>query len=111
MESKKVYFLTTNRIYAFDAVRSALGLAVENQYAYVVFMEDEYPNFSDYIVENIDWIRDMEGEAYTTSSKSPEGVELKTISLEELGEALREADFIVPFGLTKQSVAAPPNCS
>lgn len=111
MESKKVYFLTCNRIYAFDAVRSTLGLAVENQYAYVVFMEGEYPNFSDYIVENIDWIRDMEGEAYTTASESPEGVELKTISIEELGEALREADFIVPFGLVKQSVAAPPNCS
>ena len=111
MESKKVYFLTTNRIYAFDAVRSTLGLAVENQYAYVVFMSSEYPQFSDYIVENIDWIRDMEGEAYTTDEQSPEGVELKTISIEELGEALREADFIVPYGLPKQSVQAPPNCS
>jgi len=111
MESNKVYFLTCNRIYAFDAVRSALGLAVENQYAYVVFMENEYPNFSDYIVENIEWIRDMEGEAYTTSEESPEGVELKPITIEELGEALREADFIVPYGLPKQSVTAPPNCS
>ncbi len=111
MEPKKVYFLTINRIYAFDAVRSTLGLAVENQYAYVVFLGGEYPQFSNYIVENIDWIRDMEGEAYTIEEKSPEGVELKTITLEELGEAMREADFIVPFGLPKQSVEAPPNCS
>ncbi len=111
MESKKAYFLTTNRIYAFDAVRSTLGLAVENHFGYVVFMNGEYPNFSDYIVENIDWIRDMEGDAFTTDAESPEGVELKTITLEELGEQMREADFIIPYGLPKQSVAAPPNCS
>ncbi len=111
MESKKAYFLTVNRVYAFDSVRSALGLAVENHYGNVVFLDSEYPGFSDYITENIDWIRDMEGEVYTTDSESPEGVELKTITLEELGELMREADFIIPFGLPKQSVAAPPNCS
>lgn len=111
MESRKAYFLTTNRIYAFDAVRSALGLAVENHFAFMVFTNGEFPQFSDYITENIDWIRDMEGDAMTVGVAAPEGVELPQITLEELGEKLREADFIIGYGLPKQSVAPPPNCA
>ncbi len=111
MESKKIYFLLTNRMYAGDAVRSSLGLAIENHYSYPVFLHEEYPRFSNYVTENIDWIRDMEGDAFTVDADSPEGVELTKISLEELGEKLREADFIIPYGLPKQSKTPPPACS
>jgi len=111
MESKKCYFLMQNRMYAGDAVRSALGLAVENHYAYPVFMYNEYPRFSDYVKENIDWIRDMEGDVFALDGEDVEGVELTKISLEELGERLREADLIIPYGLPKQSKTPPPACS
>ena len=41
----------------------------------------------------------------------PEGTEIANISLEELGEQMREADFIIPYGLPKQSHEPPAACS
>ncbi len=111
MESKKIYLLLPNRMYAGDGVRSTLGLSVENHFAYSVFMYGEYPRFSEYVTENIDWIRDMEGDVFTMGAEAPEGVELTPITLEELGEKLREADLIIPYGLPKQSKTPPPACA
>lgn len=111
MESKKIYFLIPNRMYAGDAVRSALGQAVENHFAFAVLMYGEYPRFSDYVKENIDWIRDMEGDVLNMGGEAPEGVELTPITLEELGERLREADVIIPYGLPKQTKTPPPACA
>lgn len=112
MESKKIYILLPNRMYAHDGVRSGLGQAVENHFAYPVFMHGELPRFSDYLKENIDWIRDMEGDVLTLGGGDvPEGVELTSITLEELGERLREADVIIPYGLPKQTNAPPPACA
>ncbi len=110
MESKKLFFLIQNRMYG-DGVRSALGQAVENHYAYPVFMYEEYPSMSDYVKENIEWIKDMEGEVFTVAESAPEGVEMTTITLEELGEKMREADQIIAYGLPKQSHTPPPACS
>lgn len=110
--SKKIYFLVQNRMYG-DGVRSALGQAVENHYAYAVFMYGEYPRFSEYMLENISWIRDMEGDVLTMGADAPEGVdvELTPVTLEELGERMREADIIIPYGLPKQKKAPPPACA
>lgn len=111
--SKKIYMLLPNRIYAGDGVRSALGQAVENHYAYPVFMNGELPRFSDYLTENIDWIRDMEGDVLQMGcdgAELPEGLELTPVTLEELGERLREADVIIPYGLPKQTKTPPPAC-
>lgn len=110
MESKKLYFLIQNRMYG-DGIRSALGQAVENHYAYPVIMYDEYPPMSDYVKENIEWIADMEGEVFTLSEKAPEGVDMTTLTLEELGERMREADQIIAYGLPKQTNTPPPACS
>jgi hypothetical protein len=110
MESKKLFFLIQNRMYG-DGVRSALGQAVENHYAYPVFMYEEYPPMSDYVKENIEWIKDMEGEVFTVAESAPEGVEMTTLTLEELGEKMREADQIIAYGLPKQTNTPPPACS
>ncbi len=103
----KAHFLVANRFYGADAVRSTLGLAVENHFGYITFVNGEFPKFTDYVKENIDWIRDMEGDAFVVGD-APEGVELNSISLEELGEKLREADYIVCYGLPKQSTNETP---
>lgn len=113
MASKKIYFLLANRMYAGDGIRSTLGQAVENHYSYAVIMNGEFPRFSNYVVENINWIRDMEGDVFSCGAPAPEGieVEINEISLEELGERLREADVIIPYGLPKQSKTPPPACA
>ncbi|BCO10696.1 hypothetical protein GF1_30720 [Desulfolithobacter dissulfuricans] len=114
MESLKVYILIANRTYN-DGIRSGLGLAVENHYAYPVVMNGEFPTMSEYMSENIAWIYDMEGEVLTCGAPAPEnlpeGVEFKEVSLEELGERMREADVIIPYGLPKQTNEPPPACA
>jgi hypothetical protein len=117
MESLKVYILVANRMYN-DGIRSGLGLAVENHYAFPVIMNGEFPSFSTYMSENIAWVRDMEGQVYSCGATAPdacvdeEGDKLiAEISLEELGEAMRDADFIIPYGLPKQTNEPPPACA
>jgi len=111
--SLKIFFLIPNRMFAGDATRSALGQAVENNYAFAVYMDGEYPIFNEYNVGNIDWIRDMEGDVLNLGGTPPEveGVELTPITVEELGERLREADVIIPYGLPKSNVPPPAQCA
>jgi len=114
MESLKVYILVANRTYN-DGIRSALGLAVENHYGYPVIMNGEFPKMTEYMAENIAWIADMEGEVLSCGADAPadlpEGVEMTNIDLEALGERMRDADFIIPYGLPKQTNEPPPACA
>ena len=99
--SKKVGFLLVNKEYTLDGVRSALGLAVENMYAYAYVMYNELPELSDYHKENIEWVRDMEGEVFSTVDEIVEKHGMVKISLEEIGKQLRDLDIIVPFGIMR----------
>jgi len=114
MESLKVYILIANRMYN-DGIRSALGLAVENHYGYPVIMNGEFPQFSEYMADNIAWIADMECEVLSCGADAPadlpEGVEITNIDLQALGERMRDADFIIPYGLPKQTNEPPPACA
>ena len=94
----KVCFMYPSENYILDGVRSALGLAVENMYAYGVVMNTDIAEISEYHSENIDWIRDMEGEIYSIPQSNVEKHGLAKISIEELGQKLRDMDTIVPFG-------------
>jgi hypothetical protein len=85
--------------YAVDGIRSALGLAVENMYSYGVVMDTELPAFDENSLETLEMLRDMEGDIYTTVSSNIEKCNLTGISLEELGEKLREMTHIIPYGM------------
>jgi hypothetical protein len=111
MESKKIFILLPNQMYTGDGIRSTLGLAVENHYGYAVIMNGAFPRFSEYVKENIDWVRDMEGEVFTVGADSPEEAALAPLTLEELGEQMREADHIIPYGLPKPTRTPPPACA
>ena len=99
--SKKVCFMFVNSYYTLDGVRSALGLAVENMYAYGVVMNNELPPLDDYHKENIEWVRDMEGDVFSTVPANVEKHGLTAITLEEVGQKLREMDIIVPYGIVR----------
>lgn len=101
--SKKVCFMYPSSEYILDGVRSALGLAVENMYAYGVVMNNEITDeqMTEYHKENIDWIRDMEGEIFTIPDGNVEKHGLVKMTLEELGQKLREMEYIVPYGIMR----------
>ncbi|MFU8819217.1 MAG: hypothetical protein ACNA74_05770 [Desulfurivibrio sp.] len=95
--SHKVCFLYKNPDYIVDGMRSALGLAVENNYAFGAVL-GKMEKLDEHNLENLDWIRDMEGEVYSTVPENCETNGLAPITLEELGQKLREMDVIVPYG-------------
>jgi hypothetical protein len=66
MEYKKVCLMYRHEDYAIDGIRSALGLAVENMYAYGVVMDVEIPKLDELTQESIEMLRDMEGDVFST---------------------------------------------
>lgn len=99
MSYKKVCLMYRHPDYAIDGIRSALGLAVENMYAYGVVLDTEIPQLDELTQESIEMLRDMEGEVYSTVPANVEKNGFEPITVEELGEKLREMTHIIPYGL------------
>ena len=98
MEYKKVCFMYRHEDYVVDGIRSALGLAVENMYSYGVVIDKEIPEIEELTKESIEMLRDMEGDIFTTVQADVEKNDFTAISIEELGEKLREMTHIIPYG-------------
>ncbi len=98
--SKKVCFMfAANEDDTLDGLRSTLGMAVANHYGYGVVLNTELAPLSEYHAENVEWVRDMEGDVLSTVPANVEKHGFTAITLEELGQKLREMDVIVPYGL------------
>ena len=98
-EYKKVCFMYRHKDYAMDGIRSALGLAVENMYSYGVVMDTKLAALDEHQQESIEMLRDMEGEIFTTVPENAEVCGFEAMSIEELGEKLREMTIVIPYGL------------
>jgi len=99
--AKKICFMFVNKDFTLDGMRSVLGLSVEDEYSYGVVMNNELPELSDYHKENLDFIRDMEGEIFSTVPANVEKHGMVAMTLEELGQKLRDMDVIVPYGIIR----------
>ncbi len=99
MDYKKVCFMYRHRDYATDGIRSALGLAVENMYSYGVVLDCEIEELDEHNKESIEMLRDMEGEVYSNITANCEKNSFESLTIEELGEKLREMSHIVPYGI------------
>jgi hypothetical protein len=99
MDYKKVCFMYRHPDYTIDGIRSALGLAVENMYSYGVVMDIEIPQLDELTQESIEMLRDMEGEIFSTVPANVEKNGFEPLTIEELGEKLREMTHIIPYGI------------
>jgi len=100
MEYNKVCLMYRAKDSAVDGIRSALGLAVENMYAYGVVMDDvTMDKLDENSLESIEMLRDMEGEIFSTKKENCDLNQLEPITLEELGEKLRDMTHIIPYGI------------
>lgn len=99
MEYNKVCLMYRHQDYAVDGIRSALGLAVENMYAYGVVMDQTIPQLDELNQESIEMLRDMEGDVFTTEPANVEINGFEPLTIEELGEKLREMTHIIPYGI------------
>jgi hypothetical protein len=99
MEYKKACFMIRNKDYALDGMRSALGLAVENMYSYSVLVDVEIDKLDQENVDRLEMLRDMEGEVFSNVQANCDKNGFEAMSIEELGEKLRDMDVIVPYGI------------
>jgi hypothetical protein len=86
---------------SLDALRSTLGLSVANHYSFAAVLDQELGKFDDYNAENLEWIRDMEGDVFTNVQANVDNNGLTSITLEELGKKLLEMDVVVPYGVVR----------
>lgn len=99
MEYKKAFFIIRNKDYALDGMRSGLGLAVENMYSFTHLLDVEIDKLDENNMDRLEMLRDMEGEVYSNVPANVENNGIEAMSVEELGEKLREVDVIVPYGI------------
>ncbi len=97
---KKIFFMfrdTSEEANIFDGIRSTLGQSVANNYAFAAILDKELGPLDEYNAENVDWVRDMEGDVYSTVQANVDKNGLTPITLEELGQKLKEMDVVVPY--------------
>lgn len=99
MEYKKACFIIRNKDYALDGMRSGLGLAVENMYSYAHLLDTTIDKLDENNLDRLEMLRDMEGEIYSNVQANVDANGFEPMSVEELGEKLREIDVIVPYGI------------
>ena len=100
MEYNKICLMYRSKDSTVDGIRSALGLAVENMYAYGCVMDEvEMDKFTDLNLESVEMLRDMEGDVFSTKASNCELNELEPITIEELGEKLRDMTHVIPYGV------------
>ena len=99
MEYKKSCFIIRNKDYVLDGMRSGLGLAVENMYSYAHLLDTEIEKLDENNLDRLEMLRDMEGEVYSNVQANIDANGFEAMSVEELGEKLRDMDVIVPYGI------------
>jgi hypothetical protein len=80
----------------WEATRTALGLAAHNFWAYL-FVFDAAVEMTGALEENLEWLEEMECEAYT-NVKANAAHGFKLMEVDAMARELKKMDLVIPFG-------------
>jgi hypothetical protein len=93
---KKVAILARQPHRQFEALRSSLGCLLENHEVTYLVLDHEVQE-SEAFSNNLEFLDDMEGRRFSNVPANVEKHGFAALSLQEMGELLREQDIIIPF--------------
>jgi hypothetical protein len=94
--SKKVAVIIRDKERQYEGLRSSLGLLLEDHIV-SMFVLDHEIDMTDEYRDNMEFIDEMGGGRYSNIRENCEKYGFNYLSIEEIGERLREADLIIPF--------------
>ncbi len=93
---KKVAVIVRHPRRHFEALRSSLGCLLENLEVSYVVLDDEIRADAAFL-ENLDFLKDMEGLSYSNQPANAEKYGFTFMTLAQMGELLRRQDIVIPF--------------
>jgi hypothetical protein len=94
---KTVAVLVNDEEKQYEGLRSSLGMMLYNTFVQMFVVDKEIANMDEAYRDNMEFLDEMEGERYSNNRENVEKYGFKYASIEEMGEMLRKADFVIPF--------------
>jgi hypothetical protein len=68
-------------------------------YSYIVLVDTEIDKLDEENIDRLEMLRDMEGEVFSNAQANCDKNGFEPLTIEEIGEKLRDMDVIVPYGI------------
>ena len=100
MEIKNTLFLVRSQEEHWEALRSTIGLGLENMDVEIYFLDQEIQMvdaLEEEFIDNLEFLDEVDGKAYTNVQSNTDRYGIEYLAFEDLLKKLPDCGLIVPF--------------
>jgi hypothetical protein len=100
MKIKDVLFLVKSQEEHWEALRSTIGLGLENMDVEIYFLDEEIQmveELEEEFIDNLEFLDEVDGKAYTNVQSNTDRYGIEYLAFEDLLTKLPHCGLIVPF--------------